>query len=154
MINRWWYAAVLLLAACGGAAPGHVEPANSPSTAVQAFMRAVADSNVTAMAGLWGTERGAAGKTRQPSDYERRIVIMQAYLNHDDSRILSDTPDPTGTRHALQVQLRRQACTWTIPFTVIKLADGSWIINQIDLTAAGNPARACDPSGQDTSTAR
>ena len=46
----------------------------------------------------------------------------------------------------MQVELRRQACTWTVPFTVIQLPDGSWIMNQIDLTSAGNPARPCNPS--------
>lgn len=154
MNNRRWCAAALLLAACGGNAPAPVHPANTASAAVQNFMRAVADSNLTAMAGLWGTARGPAGKTRQPSDYERRIVVMQTYLSHDDSRILSDTPDGSEARHAVQVQLRRQACTWTVPFTVIQLTDGSWIINQVDLTAAGNPSRPCEPSAQDTSAAR
>ena len=154
--NRSWYAAALLLAACtGGTAPGQVHPANTASAAVENFMRAVADSNLTAMAGLWGTARGPAAKTRQPSDYERRIVVMQSYLNHDDSRILSDTPDADSpARHAVQVQIRRQACTWTVPFTVIQLTDGNWIVNQVDLTTAGNPARPCDPSAQDTSSAR
>jgi hypothetical protein len=152
--NRPWYAAALVLAACGGTAPAPVRPANTASAAVENFMRAVADSNLTAMAGLWGTARGPAAKTRQPSDYERRVVIMQTYLSHDDSRILSDSPDGSPARHAVQVQLRRQACTWTVPFTVIQLADGTWIVNQIDLTAAGNPSRACDPSVQDTSSAR
>jgi hypothetical protein len=113
-------------------------------------MRAVADSNVGKMAMLWGTAKGPAGRTKQPADYERRIVIMQTYLSHDDSRILSDTPDAAGDRHEIQVQLRRQACTWTVPFGVVQLADRSWIVQQIDLTAAGNPARPCNPSAQDS----
>jgi hypothetical protein len=153
VINRWWYAAALLLTACGGSGPGQVQPAGTASAAVQNFMRAVADSNLAAMAGLWGTARGPAAKTRQPSDYERRIVVMQSYLSHDDSRILSDSPDGSEARRVLQVELRRQACTWTVPFTVIQLTDGSWIVNQIDLTAAGNPARACNPSQQDSTAA-
>jgi len=151
VIKRRWYVAGLLLAGCaGGAAAGSVRPANTPSTAVQEFMRAVADSNVDKMAMLWGTAKGPAGRTKQPADYERRIVIMQTYLSHDDSRILSDTPDAAGDRHEIQVQLRRQACTWTVPFGVVQLADRSWIVQQIDLTAAGNPARPCNPSAQDS----
>jgi hypothetical protein len=151
VIKRRWYAAVVLLAACGGGAgAGAVHPANTPATAVQEFMRAVADSNLDKMAMLWGTAKGPAARTRQPADYERRIVIMQTYLNHDDSRIVSDTPDGSEGRHMLQVELRRQACTWTVPFGVVQLADRSWIIQQIDLTAAGNPARPCNPSEQDT----
>jgi hypothetical protein len=39
-----------------------------------------------------------------------------------------------------------------VPFTAIRLADGTWIVNQVDVTAAGNPARPCVP-GQDTAAA-
>jgi len=154
--NRWWCAAALLLAACSGGGAGgtsQVPPANTASAAVKDFMKAVADSNLTTMANLWGSANGPAGKTRQPADYERRITVMQAYLSHDDFRILSDVPDGVDTRRAMQVQIRRQACTWDIPFTVIQLANGSWLINRVDLAAAGNPARPCDPSAKDTASA-
>jgi hypothetical protein len=155
VIQRRWFAAAALLAACGGSGAGAVRPANTASAAVQTFMRAVADSDLNAMAALWGTAKGPAAQTKQPADYERRIAVMQSYLSHDDSRILADSPEGSVTRHVVQVQIRRQACTWTIPFTVIRLADGTWIINQVDLTSAGNPARGCAPSAQDsTATGR
>ena len=154
MTIRWWCAAALLLAACsGGGGTSQVPPANTASAAVQDFMKAVADSNLTRMASLWGSASGPAGKTRQPADYERRIAVMQAYLNHDDFRILSDVPDGAETRRAMQVQIRRQACTWDIPFTVIQMSDGTWLVNRVDLAAAGNPAKPCDPSAKDTASA-
>jgi hypothetical protein len=152
--NRWWCAAALGLAACGsGGAASEVHPAITAAATVQNFMKAVADSNLTTMAGLWGTARGPAAQTRQPPDYERRIAVMQAYLSHDDFRILSDNPDGSESRRAMQVQIRRQACTWDIPFSVIQLVDKTWIINQVDLGAAGNPAKPCDPSAKDTASA-
>jgi hypothetical protein len=88
-------AAAVLLAACSSGSGGtsQVPPANTASAAVQNFMKAVADSNLTSMANLWGTSRGPAAKTREPSDFERRVAVMQAYLSHDDYRILSDVPD-------------------------------------------------------------
>ncbi len=157
-MTRRWCAAAVLLAACGGGAAGagKVRPASTASVTVQNFMRAVADSNLDAMAALWGTTRGPAGQVKQPSDYERRIAVMQAYLSSDDYRIVSDQQDGPPTRHAVQVQIRRQACTWDVPFSVIQLADGTWLVNQVDLTAAGNPAKPCNPSdttAQDTSSA-
>jgi hypothetical protein len=152
-MNRRWYAAALLLAACSGGSAGQVQPANTAVAAVQNFMKAVADSNLTAMASLWGTARGPAGRTRQPPDYERRVAVMQTYLSHDDFRIVSDAPDGSEARRAMQVQIRRQACTWDVPFTVIQMTDGNWIVNQVDLGSAGNPARACDPSARDTASA-
>lgn len=141
MIQQRWWGTALLLAACGGStAP--VEPSKSASGAVHAFMQAVADSNLAKMATLWGTARGPAAKTGQPSDYERRIAIMQAYLRNDSFRLTSDVPE-ADNRRVVQVELRRQTCTSNVPFVVIKTGDGSWLINQVDLTAAGNPARPC-----------
>ena len=144
----------LVLAACGGgSAPSStVTPTNSARGAVDAFMQAVADSNLTQMANLWGTASGPAARTRQPPDWEQRIAIMQAYLQNESHRIVSDAPAGSDARHAVQVEIRRQLCTWTVPFTTVRLASGSWIVNQVDLTAAGNPARPCAP-GQDTSPA-
>jgi hypothetical protein len=49
----------------------------------------------------------------------------------------------TENRRALNVEIKRQTCTWTVPFVAIKAADGSWLVNQVDLNQAGNPARPC-----------
>jgi hypothetical protein len=135
-----------VLAACGGSSsPGTVGPTNSARGAVESFMLAVADSNLSGMASLWGTAAGPAARTGQPPDYERRVAIMHAYLRNESHRIVSDTPVATGSRHALQVEIRRQLCSWVVPFTAIKLGDGNWIVSQVDVTAAGNPAQSCDP---------
>ena len=143
----------LLLAACGGgSAPSAVAPKNSARGAVEGFMQAVADSNLTQMANLWGTSAGPAAKTKQPADWERRIEVMRAYLQNESHRLVSDAPAGSDARHSVQVEIRRQLCTWVIPFTVLRLGDGSWIVNQVDLTTAGNPARPCVP-GQDTAAA-
>jgi hypothetical protein len=143
---------ILFLAACGGggAGPAPVGPANSAKGVVNRFMEAVADSNLTEMSQLWGTVAGPAARTNQPSDWERRIAIMRAYLQNESHRVVSDTPEGGPNRHAVQVELRRQLCTWTVPFTAIKASDGNWLVNQVDLAAAGNPARPCVPGGQDS----
>ena len=158
MIKQQWLATVLLLSACSGggttASPGPVAP--SPKTArgaVEAFMEAVADSNLSRMAQLWGTASGPASKTNQPPDWERRITVMQSYLRNESHRLLPATP-ASDTREDVPVELRRELCTWVVPFTVIRLGDGNWLVNQIDLTKAGNPARPCVPGGaQDTTAA-
>jgi hypothetical protein len=156
VIKQRWHAAVLLLAACSGggtAASGPVAP--SPGTArgtVESFMQAVADSNLSRMATLWGTYSGPAAKTGQPPDYEKRIVVMQSYLRNESHRLLPSTPSG-GASEELQVEIRRELCTWVIPFTVIRLGDNTWLVNQVDLTKAGNPARPCVPGATQDSTA-
>jgi hypothetical protein len=138
--QRWCWT-VFLLAGCGSGSPP-VQPATSAAAAVRGFMQAVADSNVDKMASLWGTANGSASQTGQPPDYERRIAIMQAYLRNDSFRVTSDV-EQTATRRSLQVQLRRKECTWSVPFVSVKTNSGSWLVNQVELTAAGNPARPC-----------
>ncbi len=134
---------VLLLAACGGTPAAQVEPATSANGAVQGFMAAVADSNFEKMASLWGSALGPASKTNQPPDWRRRIPVMQAYLRHDSFRVASDTPEADQSRRTLQVEIKRGTCTWMVPFVALKGREGSWLITQIDLAAAGNPARPC-----------
>jgi hypothetical protein len=145
--------AVVLAACGGGSAPSTVAPTTSARGAVDGFMQAVADSNLTRMAELWGTSAGPASRTRQPADWERRIAIMQAYLQNESHRVVSDAAAGSEARRAVQVELRRQLCTWLVPFTAIRLGDGNWIVTQVDLTAAGNPARPCVP-GQDSAAAQ
>lgn len=115
-------------------------------------MQAVADSNVEKMASLWGTAAGPASKTHQPPDYQRRVAIMQAYLRNQSFRITSDVPGPDENRRALQVEIKRDTCTWNIPFVAIKTAGGNWLVTQVDLAAAGNPARPCGEEAQADST--
>ena len=154
MIKPRWFLLAALLAGCsGGAAPATVEPTKSARGAVDRFMQAVADSNLAQMASLWGTAAGPASRTGQPPDYERRVAIMRAYLRNETHRIVSDSPQGDA-RHGLQVEIRRQLCAWVVPFTAIKLGDGSWIVSQVDLTAAGNPGRACAPGGENDTTSQ
>jgi hypothetical protein len=159
VIERRWIVAALVLTACSGGGPagagaGQVHPATSASSAVTSFLQAVSDSNLEQMARLWGTVAGPSARTKQPPDYERRVAVMQSYLRHDDSRIVTDAPDAGPTKHLVQAQLRRAACTWTVPFVVIQLADSSWIVNSVDLATAGNPARGCQPEAVDTAAGK
>jgi hypothetical protein len=145
---------VFLLAACGGGgSSAPVQPAKTASAAVQGFMQAVADSNLDKMAALWGTASGPAAKTRQPKDYERRIAIMRAYLRNDSFRLTSDVAEGAD-RRAVRVQLRREVCTWNVPFVAVKTTDGSWLVTQVDLAAAGNPARPCEPANRSDSLSK
>lgn len=154
MIKPRGFLFAAVLAGCGGGSPpSTVAPTTSAKGAVESFMQAVADSNYIQMANFWGSSAGPAARTRQPPDYERRITIMHAYLRNESHRIVSDTPDAAGARHAVQVEIRRQLCSWIVPFTAIKLGDGTWIVSQMDLTAAGNPAQGCNPgTAKDTTS--
>ena len=135
---------VIAAAACGGSQrsqPGAPAP-ESPGAAVEAFMSAVADSNLTQLGMLWGTPRGPAAVTNLP-EWQRRLVVIQAYLQGGSGRVIGDSPTSSGDRRTVTFELTRGGCTKAVPFTTIRLNSGTWLVSDIDLSAAGNPARPC-----------
>jgi hypothetical protein len=180
VIPRTTFILLLALAACGGG-PGPTAsagPAPTPEEAVRSFMQAAADSNLTRMAQLWGTRAGSAAKTGQPPDYQRRIAIMRFYLSGSPYRLVpgaaaeiepaagaapgGKTPTPgklpgpgdeSATTRQVVVQLDRQGCAKYVPFVVIKAADNTWLVNQVDIATAGHPKRPCtqDKTSKDSS---
>ena len=137
--------AAAILAACGGntgSAP--TAPVASSGQAMREFMQAATDSNLTRMSQLWGSSRGPATETHSPPDYEKRLVVIQAYLRADSSKVVSDMPvSGDDTRRRLMVAVYRSGCMKQIPAVLLKVK-GAWIVNNVDLASAGNPARPCE----------
>ncbi|MGH7592733.1 MAG: hypothetical protein ACRELE_02630 [Gemmatimonadales bacterium] len=114
----------------------------TPSAAVQEFMRALADSNLTRMAELWGTAKGPVSKTR-PKDYEKRIMIMQMFLHGVEAQTLGDVPsDKSGVR-SVTTRLAHRGCKVTLPIDVVKTKEG-WLVTNFDLAEAGHVNQPCD----------
>jgi hypothetical protein len=146
MIERWAAVAAIALAGCGGSATG-AKPTpglTSPEAAVRGFMQAVADSDITRMTQLWGTNQGPAAVTGQPQDFEKRMIIAQAYLRGSILKSLKEDTDPADpARRTVTLELDRGKCTRTVPIEVVKTNAGSWIVTSIDLNTAGTPSRPC-----------
>ena len=138
--------------ACGGTsiAGGPVEPAGSASQAMTAFMRAAADSNLARMAELWGSANGPAARTGQPPEWEKRVIIMQTYLRGDSSRVVTDVPvSGSDSQRRVIVALYRSGCVKQIPAIVTRSKSGGWLVENVDIAAAGNPARPCEDPDED-----
>lgn len=143
-------AATFVLLACGGGSgprSAATEPVVASAQAVRMFMKAAADSNLTRMGELWGSESGPAAQTGTPADYERRLVVIQAYLKGDSIQVVSDMSAPgDNSRRRVTIALYRQSCPKQIPMVLVRTKAGGWIVNSVDLNAAGNPARPCEPN--------
>lgn len=140
--------ALVLVAACGGSR-GAVVTSSAPAydsgpEVVQQFMRAVADSNLTRMGQLWGTTSGPAAATGQPANWQRRVEVMQVWLRGGTHRILGEAPTADANRRTITLELTRGGCSRQVPIVVHRLGNGSWILVNIELEAAGNPARPCN----------
>lgn len=120
--------------------------AATPAQAVQEFMRAVADSNLTRMAQLFGTAKGPAARTHQPPQYEKRIMAIQLYLRGGvQARALGDLPGPKAHTRVVTTQLDHNGCQVTLPITTAKAREG-WIVEAFDLNQAAQVNRPCDTS--------
>jgi hypothetical protein len=148
--HRWFpgvaaLVATLALAACGGArATSQAAPVASPRETVNAFLSAAADSNLARMGALWGTTRGAAARTGQPEDWERRVMIMQTYLRNTTHQIIAEDRGSSESQRIVQVKIRREDCEYMVPFTTIRDNQGGWLVNSFDVRAAGAPGRPCN----------
>ncbi len=120
--------------------------ANTPSVAVEQFMLAASDSNLTRMSELWGTEKGAAASTGEPQDHGRRMVIMQTYLRGVAVRTLGEVATTRSDRMMVTTELSRGPCKVTLPITTVR-AGNRWIVNQFDLAQAGTVNKPCEGSG-------
>lgn len=142
--------AAAALAACGGSSqsgtlPGEVPPASTSSAAVQEFMAGVADSNLVRIGSAWGTSDGSAAARNNPSDWLRRVTVMQLWLRGGTYTITSDQAiNADRTHRQVTISLVRGQCTKVVPFTVVQVKHG-WLVENVDLNQAGNPAQPCGP---------
>lgn len=138
----------LLAAGCGGGAQGGgaaPTPVTSSTQAIRSFMQAAADSNLTRMAELWGTPDGPAAQTGRPEGWEKRIAVIQAYLKNDSTRLVSDMPvSGEANQRRTVIQVWRMGCSRQVPAVMARTKAGGWVVTNVDLTAAGNPARPCE----------
>lgn len=154
--KRTWLVipALILMACSSGARSSMAQAPASPQAgaeaAVQGFLQAVADSDLVKMAQHWGTSKGPAASTKEPADYEKRIIVMQAYLRDLPYRILSNTQDGEASdRRVLQVEFTRNGCEAIAPFTTVKVDDRRWVVLSLDLAKVGGPGTNCgqEPGG-------
>ena len=135
---------MLALAAC--ARTPEVPPPASPEAAVRGFLDAVSANSLSRMGELWGSSRGPARSYMKHDELEQRLTIIRTYLQHDKYEILESqgAPATLAGGRTVRVRLDRGGCAPVVPFTLVPYA-GGWLISNIDLAQAGNPARRCAP---------
>lgn len=131
----------------GGPLAAQQPAPRSPSAVVEEFMRATADSNLARMSELWGSAKGSARQTGKPKDYQKRVVIMNAYLKGVSARALSEVDADNSNERIVTTELSRGTCRVTIPVTTVR-TKGGWIVKNFDLNQAAQANRPCAASRQ------
>jgi hypothetical protein len=118
----------------------------TPTAAVEEFMRAASDSNLTRMSQLFGSDRGSAASTNQPKDHGQRMIIMQAYLGGVSVRALGEVVSGERNRRLVTTEISRGPCRVVVPVTVVQVR-GGWLVNAFDLSEVAQVNKPCDGSG-------
>ena len=136
---------------CGSrpSAPTTPEP-QSPAVAVAQFLAAVKAKNLVAMGRLWGDKDGPARLA--DSVLTKRLTIIQIYLAHDGYRIVEGPITVPGSADAVtfKVEFQRAQCNRVQPLDLVHTRRGGWLVNDVHLETAGNPASACKPGNPGT----
>lgn len=136
------FAVGLALVAAGSV---QAQSPRTPSAVVEEFMRATADSNLTRMGDLWGTAKGPARQTGQPKDFEKRMVVMNAYLKGVTARALNEVDNGRANERVVTTEIAHGVCRVTIPVTTVKTKAG-WIVRNFDLNQAAEVRKPCEGS--------
>jgi hypothetical protein len=133
--------------ACGGGGSQAPAPESLRQTVTQ-FLSAVKANNLPRMATLWGASRGPAAEWMKPEDMKQRLTVIQRYLNHEGYRVV-EGPLPVPGKddvRTFRVELQRAGgCSVVLPLDLVRAKSGSWLVLDVHLEAAGNPASACRP---------
>jgi hypothetical protein len=150
----------LLVTLVGVACGGH--PASTPvpqsmSETLDQFLGAVKAKDYTRMGDLWGSERGPASGYMRADYLRQTLQTIQKYLDHKSYRVVEgpvraqplnptykNVPDLEKLRD-FRVELQRDQCNRVIPITLVRTNSGGWLVYDVHLEAAGNPARPCMP---------
>ena len=110
------------------------------------FMDAVQRKDLAEMGRLWGSAQGAAAGRMQGQELQQRLEVIQIYLNHQSYRVLGPAPVTPGkaVRRAYQIELTRpNRCKASFPIELVQTGTGGWLVQNVNLDQAGNPARPC-----------
>lgn len=135
---------LLAVMACGAKASPSIMLPLDPEVTLSRFMSAVQAKDLVSMSQLWGTKDGLAARKMERRELNQRLRVMQIMLKHDRYEITADVSvagldDKTRAYH---LRLMRLGCQVDVPFELVRVGEG-WLVSVIDLTQAGNPARAC-----------
>ncbi len=116
--------------ATGGPEPG----AASSEGAVQQFLFAAKAQDLQAISAVWGNEESLVRDREERRAMERRLIIINCHLKHDESRI-GPAERGEGGRVLHRVDLTQGELKASPVFTTVRNAkSGRWFVETFDLT--------------------
>lgn len=114
--------------------PGDGTGAAAPRLAVDAFLDAVRTEDLQAMGATWGTVNGPARESIERTELEKRVIILQCFLQHDSYRVLSEVPGEAG-RRVIRVELTRGNDKRQPALYTVQGPGGRWFVENVEIAA-------------------
>lgn len=126
---------LVLLAGCRRAIGGPEPGAAASQIAVQQFLNAAKAGDLQAMSAMWGNEESPVRDRADRQEVERRLLIMNCHLRHDQARIGPPQEAQAG-RVQHRVELTQGTKTASPMFTTVKnIKTGRWYVETFELEA-------------------
>ncbi len=117
-----------------GAAPTTVGAA-SGRAAVETFLAAVKAQDLQGMSGLWGNSKGLARDQLKRDELEKRLIIIQCLMQHDQAVFLEERPRlQTGGRQEHLVTLSKGKNSANTVITTIVGPEGRTLVEDVDVS--------------------
>jgi hypothetical protein len=145
-MRRLALVAVIATMGCGSQMPMATPIPQNIKDALFEFMAAVKANNLERMGQLWGTDRGPAHQFMEAEQLRMRLAVIQKYLTHAGFRIVEGPITPPGKKASLRtmrIELQRQGCNVVLPIDFVPVRAGGWLVYDVHLESAGNPAARC-----------
>jgi len=143
---------VLLASGACGKNQGPSAPVpQSMNESITRFLTAVKANDIKRMGELWGTEHGPAAGSMNSDKMQRRLMVIQKFLDHNGYRVVEGPLLVSGhdELRTFRVELQRSSCNQVVPIDVVRTRSGGWLVNDVHLESAGTPGR-CEQAGTGT----
>jgi hypothetical protein len=130
--------ALVLLAACRSVPRegSQLTGATSPRAAVDRILSAIRNQDLQALGTVWGDKRGAARDIMQRDEYDKRVIVMQCYFSHDESRIISGPTTKVDTV-LFTVELTKGTVRATTTAKTLQGPESRWYVLTMDPVPQG-----------------
>lgn len=119
--------------------------AKSASQAVEEYIRAASDSNLTRMGQLFGTDKGTLIR-QNVSGTDKRMIITHAYLAGVTARAVSEVKGAKANERIVSTEIARGPCKVVLPVTAVESAKDGWLVRNLNLDAAREVNQPCSGS--------
>jgi len=129
------------LAGCSSARGGSGQTGAPTSVgAVERFLGAARAHDAQSMSAMWGTSDGPMQKRVSEAETEKRMIVIQCFLTHDQARVTGERAMSGGGRH-VTVELKQKELVRSTRFTAVPGPGERWYVESFDIEAVRDLCR-------------